>query len=86
MGIGSLMKIARGGALGPDEMTALFEAMGMDVSMREVERNHYSAAFTETAQAASLPSSKMVVIQGADKSGQGIEALIIVAPVREKVA
>lgn len=80
MSLGALLKIAKGGGLGPAEISTLFEAMGMDVDMRELEKGEYREAFTRAGTAASLPGAKLVTIRGRDKSGAQLEVLLVMAP------
>ncbi len=75
LGIGSIIKLARGG-MGPDEMGELLRAAGMDLSFTPVKIE--AAAFTVLAQAASLPCSKMIELKGQMRSGETVTALLVV--------
>lgn len=82
IGIATLTKLAKG-TFGPDEISALFEGMGMQVEMGEVDRSArggFREAFTAAGQAAALPRAKLLRISGTDKEGNQIEALIVLAP------
>lgn len=74
IGLGSLMKVARGG-LGPDELAEVLGAMGMDVSFREVPAARES--FEPLGRMASLPDAKLVELKGTTKDGASIYALIV---------
>ncbi len=77
MNLGALLKVARGGDMGPDEFGALLAAAGMDVSFTPVAVDR--ASFAALASSASLPSAKMVRIQGKMKGGDMLDALLVVS-------
>jgi hypothetical protein len=75
IGIGSIVKLARGG-MGPDEMREMLSAMGINLDFEAVPVS--KEAFTELGRAASLPSSKLIRLAGRLKTGERIEALMVV--------
>jgi hypothetical protein len=77
LGIGSLLKMASGGGMGPDEFAAVLSVAGMNVSFTPVAVDR--AAFAALASSASLPSAKMVRIQGRMKGGDILDALLVVS-------
>jgi hypothetical protein len=74
IGLSGLMKLAKGD-LGPDEMGEVLGAMGIDLSFREIPLE--ADAFRSLHESASLPSSKLVLLQGQMK-GQRVHALMVV--------
>jgi hypothetical protein len=84
MSIKGIAKLATGN-FGPDEMGAILEAVGVKVNFSPIDRSGFKAAFTRTGEAASLPSSRMVCIQGVDKDGSRIEALLVVVPPEKRL-
>lgn len=77
IGLGSIMKLAKGG-LGPDELAEILAAAGMDLAMLQVTPS--LETFRPLAEAASLPSSKMIELKGTMKGGGAIHALLVMNP------
>jgi hypothetical protein len=74
IGVGSLIKLARGG-LGPDELAEILAAAGMELSFLPVEPTLES--FRPLAQSASLPCAKMLELKGKMKGGGMLHALLV---------
>jgi len=77
LGIGSIVKLARGG-MGPDELMEVLSAAGIELefSPRPVAKE----SFAPLAAAASLPSSKLIELKGKMKNGDGFYALLVMVP------
>jgi hypothetical protein len=74
IGIGSLMKLAKG-TLGQDELEEILAAAGMDLTCAVVKPD--LKAFRPLAAAASLPGSKLVELKGRMKGGDLFHALLV---------
>jgi hypothetical protein len=74
IGLGSMMKLARGG-LGPDELGEILAAAGMDLKFTPVPAAPES--FISLGEAACLPGAKLVEIKGSAKGGDSIHCLMI---------
>lgn len=79
MGFGTLVKMARGGGVGPDELAEMLGAMGMQVEIGRVTGPQARGAFDALARAVSS-GGELVRITGAARGGDGIEALIVLVP------
>jgi hypothetical protein len=77
LGLSSIMKLAKGG-LGPDELAEILAAAGMDLTFTPAAPT--VEAFRPLAEAASLPSAKMVELKGRMKGGGNIHALLVMNP------
>jgi hypothetical protein len=80
IGIGSLLKLAKGG-LGPDELSEILAAAGMELQVQPVPMELES--FRVLAETASLPGAKLVRLQGGKKSGDRIDALLVITQNRD---
>jgi hypothetical protein len=74
LGLGSIMKLAKGG-LGPDELGEILGAAGMYVTFAPVAAGIES--FRPLAVSASLPSAKIMELKGTMKGGGSLHALIV---------
>jgi hypothetical protein len=72
VGLGSMMKLARGG-LGPDELAEILAAAGMELEFSPAKAEIDS--FRPHAESASLPGSKMIELKGKMKGGGHLHAL-----------
>jgi hypothetical protein len=79
IGIGSILKLAKGG-LGPDQLAELLAAVGIDARFSAVEGEQVGAAFIRTSNVAVRPGARVLSIQGKDKDGADLEALLVLAP------
>ena len=77
MNLGALLKMAKGGGMGPDELQAVLSAAGMDVSFTPVPVGR--AAF-EGLGCFCLPSLFEVTRLGKMKGGDCLDALLVVSP------
>lgn len=81
--LGTLGKLARGG-LGVDEISTIFEAMGLDVVFSPLSPIDYRAAFGRAGEAAAIPGARVLQIAGSDKDGERIDALLVLTPSPKK--
>jgi hypothetical protein len=74
LGLGTLLKAARGG-LGPDEIAELLASVGVQCSFTCVPVG--AAPFTALAGAAAKAGAQLVELTGALPTGEGIHALLV---------
>jgi hypothetical protein len=74
VGLGSILKLARGG-LGPDELAEILSAAGMELEFSPAKADVES--FRPLAESASLPGSKMIALKGKMKGGGLLHALLV---------
>ena len=77
IGLGSMMKLVRGG-LGPDELAEVLSAAGMEVDFSPVSPGEELPAFRELGESASLPSSSILRIKAVMKGGDVLHGLLVV--------
>ena len=77
-GLGSLMKMAKGG-LGIDELGEMLSAAGIEMEFKPIAISKGAPAFRELAQAASLPEAHIITLQGKLKTGDSISAILVVS-------
>ena len=82
IGIGSMMKMVRGSGIGPDELAEILGAAGVELTISQPAPD--LAAFQPLAEAASLPSSKMIGLDGRMKDGSRVKALLVMLPADRK--
>jgi hypothetical protein len=75
LGLGGMMKLARGG-IGADELAEVLSAAGIEISINAVTPRVES--FRPLAASASLPSSKLVELRGKMKNGDRLHALLVI--------
>lgn len=79
----ALMKLRnRSNELGPEEISAFFSAMGVEISLEPIEAHTAEgpAAVREFCQLAGGKSSKLARIRGKSKEGDIVEALLVIRP------
>ncbi len=74
IGLGSLVKMARGG-MGTDELGPMLRALGVDISFTPVAVD--AAAFRDLAVSASAPGARLVKLSGKLKDGSEVSALLV---------
>lgn len=79
MNLGAVMKLAKG-AFSPDDLGDLLQTLGMRVNMLPVTLEDAPAALRLTAMAAGRKGASLHRITGAFKSGETLEALIVLVP------
>jgi hypothetical protein len=77
IGLGSMMKLARGG-MDMDDLAEMFAAMGIEMTVEPISAT--VEAFKPLAVTASLPSSKIMELRGEMKDGGRIHALLVLSP------
>jgi hypothetical protein len=85
VGIGSLVKLVRGG-LSPDELLEILSSAGIDAQFLEVSGDGKRAAFETTAQAASLPGCSLVRIEAKMQNGARLSGLLAMNSGAKKIA
>jgi hypothetical protein len=75
IGIGSVMKLARGG-IGADELAEILASAGIGLSFEE--KPVAVSTFQSLGATASLPGSKIIEIRGQMKGGDTVHALMVV--------
>jgi hypothetical protein len=76
-GLGTLLKMARGG-VGVDELAEILSAMGIDMEITPLPRPE--GQIDELTNLASIPDSKAVLLSGRMKGGERIRAVLILSP------
>ena len=76
IGLGTFAKLARGG-LCPDELGELMAAMGIEAVFSPVSLADALPVFQVTAEAASLPSSRIVRIEARMKGGGSMIGVLV---------
>lgn len=77
---GQLLKMAKGGGLGPEQLASLCESLGMKVKLEEVARDEFGDTLRMASRSLTRPDTKLMRIIGRMPSGETMEALIILAP------
>jgi hypothetical protein len=75
-GIGSIMKLVRGG-LGPDELGEILAAAGIDAEFSPLQKAQQEPEFQRLWKAASLPSSSLVRISMRMKDGSDFSGVLV---------
>ena len=75
-GLGTLAKLARGG-IGPDELGELMSAAGIDATFSLVQIGEALPVFQAAAEAASLPSARIVRIEATMKGGDRMSGILV---------
>lgn len=79
IGLGTLAKIAKG-SLSLDEVMEMASAVGMDLTVQNLDEGQLPMAFERAARAASSPFCKVVALRGVTKERAVVEALLVLVP------
>jgi len=80
IGLAALAKIASGN-VDPRSLKALLEGLGFQLNFVELESSSLPTAFQAAARSASQPAARVLSIDGTDREGSRIQALLVLSPV-----